>query len=157
MFYACKSDSLRIWPIKVWMMLIRAFSLLLTPFSSHVSLSQHQVKWHACSSFELAFRVVSWLHICLSLQKGAHFYSNARDYWADQEVYSLAYIHVEEYRGFLQLSLSLTRNKNHLLVFRIHCFTILLQSISSNVSGFTGDEATALNLKMLIKSLSRLL
>lgn len=32
-----------------------------------------------------------------------------------------------------------------------------IESISSDVSGFTGDEATARNLKMLIKSLSRLL
>lgn len=32
-----------------------------------------------------------------------------------------------------------------------------VESISSNVSGFTGDEATRRNIKMLIKSLSRLL
>lgn len=32
-----------------------------------------------------------------------------------------------------------------------------LQSISSDIVGFTGDEATRRNLKLLIKSLSRLL
>jgi hypothetical protein len=34
------------------------------------------------------------------------------------------------------------------------CF---MQSISSDISGFTGDEATRKNIKLLIKSLSRLL
>ncbi|KAF6137775.1 hypothetical protein GIB67_040483 [Kingdonia uniflora] len=34
---------------------------------------------------------------------------------------------------------------------------LILQNISSDVSGFTGDEATRRNLKLLIKSLSRLL
>lgn len=32
-----------------------------------------------------------------------------------------------------------------------------IESISSDVSGFTGDEATTRNIKLLIKSLSRLL
>eukprot|EP00268_Persea_americana_P040096 TRINITY_DN39754_c0_g2_i1.p1 TRINITY_DN39754_c0_g2~~TRINITY_DN39754_c0_g2_i1.p1 ORF type:complete len:115 (-),score=24.60 TRINITY_DN39754_c0_g2_i1:130-474(-) len=32
-----------------------------------------------------------------------------------------------------------------------------IESISSDISGFTGDEATRRNLKLLIKSLSRLL
>jgi len=33
----------------------------------------------------------------------------------------------------------------------------LIQSISSDISGFTGDETTRRNIKLLIKSLSRLL
>ncbi|RWW18390.1 hypothetical protein GW17_00017631 [Ensete ventricosum] len=35
--------------------------------------------------------------------------------------------------------------------------TLCFQSISSDISGFTGDETTRRNLKLLIKSLSRLL
>jgi len=36
-------------------------------------------------------------------------------------------------------------------------FGCFLQNVSSDILGFTGDEATRKNLKLLIKSLSRLL
>jgi hypothetical protein len=37
------------------------------------------------------------------------------------------------------------------------CVFLCHQSISSDISGFTGDETTRQNIKLLIKSLSRLL
>lgn len=39
----------------------------------------------------------------------------------------------------------------------MHLTLVKIQSISSDISGFTGDETTRRNIKLLIKSLSRLL
>uniref|UniRef100_A0A453JN57 Uncharacterized protein n=2 Tax=Aegilops tauschii subsp. strangulata TaxID=200361 RepID=A0A453JN57_AEGTS len=71
-------------------------------------------------------------------------------------------------KGLAEASGDLRRLKSSMLtpensdLIKQSIFTLIftlknIESISSDISGFTGDEATRQNIKLLIKSLSRLL
>lgn len=79
-------------------------------------------------------------------------------------VFTLKNIEVKFYSAQHSISIS-NYHTNQLSLFKAKYVIFLLpfiiipplQNISSDVLGFTGDEATRQNLKLLIKSLSRLL
>lgn len=69
-------------------------------------------------------------------------------------IFTLKNIEVSTFHRFFSV-VRLKLNKRLTVFFSMlfPCF----QSISSDISGFTGDETTRRNIKLLIKSLSRLL
>jgi hypothetical protein len=93
------------------------------------------------------------------LQESAFIYYDPWEYRTDSKVHIHFDFHHEEHWGdliFLFCFSPFVIEPLHICFLLLILF-YLMQNISSDILGFTGDEATRKNLKLLIKSLSRLL
>lgn len=92
-------------------------------------------------------------------QKSSFINFGSWQHGTDSEVFMFTGFHLEEHWG--EILPSTFQHIGWVLfsaLIMCHCWLYLqLQNISSDIIGFTGDEATRRNLKSLIKTLSRLL
>lgn len=135
---------------------------------SIIILHWHTQHFLACTTWDCLLVCIYWTHrmwiwtfrltvFCiLKLQKSAFICNDSWEYRTNKEVCIYTGFHFEEHWGMCCLA-----KFSWIIMQALSSFLFsvnqTVQSISSDILGFTGDEATRRNLKLLIKSLSRLL